>query len=287
MTTGAVVVLFHPEKERIKELIDLFHKRGQPLTLVDNSPHKLAIPFPMNTAYLHLPANEGIATAQNRGISELMARGCNKVIVFDQDSQVTPALLDGLCAGYEQAVKTFGRVAAVGPQIVCEFHQKEVKPKIQKALSVRNGLADVQQIIASGMLLSVDSFSAVGPKEEALFIDGVDHEWCWRARAKGFHVVKLLNVKMNHRQGEGRIRAFGMSFKVGAPVRLYYQVRNVLVLSRRGYVPRYWKVRNLCGLPVRWLVNRWRFPNGKQRGTFFVQGLKDGYKGRLGKIPQE
>ncbi|MBU2977834.1 glycosyltransferase family 2 protein [Alteromonas sp. C1M14] len=285
MTTGVVVVLFHPDKRHVVELIDLTHRRGQPLTLVDNSPSKLDTPLPANTAYLHLPANEGIATAQNRGIAELLARGCDKVILFDQDSQITPALLDGLSDGYDEAVKTFGSVAAVGPQIVCEFHHKAVEPKIQKALAISNDMADVQQIIASGMVLTADSFNRVGPKEEALFIDGVDHEWCWRARNKGFHIIKLLSVSMNHRQGEGRIKALGFTFKVGAPVRLYYQVRNVLVLSRRAYVPRYWKLRNLCGLPIRWLVNRWRFPEGKQRGQFFVKGLIDGWKGRMGKIP--
>ena len=89
---------------------------------------------------------------------------------------------------------------------------------------------------------------------------------------------------MLHKQGDGRHKVLGITFKRGAPVRLYYQVRNVLILSRRSYVPLYWKLRNIPAIPLRWLINRWVFDNGKQRGRYFAKGLVDGLKGKNGPL---
>ena len=270
MKVGLVIVLYHPELEQLKKSLASLLCGPYELAIVDNSPQRLSAALPDNVKYIHFPDNVGIAKAQNAGIQCLLDKDCTHVALFDQDSEITTELLNGLVTGFGQACKQFGAVAAVGPQIICEFNNQPVRPKVQRELQIAGGTALVSQIIASGMLLSAQSFVSVGGKEEALFIDGVDHEWCWRARSKGFHIVKLLNVFMVHRQGDGRERICGVTFKQGAPVRLYYQARNILLLSRRRYVPLYWKLRNIPALPLRWLVNRFVFEQGVCRGNNLI-----------------
>nr|WP_083638614.1 glycosyltransferase family 2 protein [Alteromonas pelagimontana] len=264
-------------------MINKLNEINWPVVLVDNSPVPLSHQN-FNVKYIHCPANVGIAAAQNEGIQALQDMGAEYGLVLDQDSQLTEELLFGLLSEYQSATHHFTQVAAIGPMIVCEFNNAPVQPRLQKALQLKDGLAEVRQIIASGMLINLSMFNAIGKKDEALFIDGVDHEWCWRARYKGFSIVQSHNIKMRHRQGDARHRILGLNFKRGAPVRLYYQVRNVLILSRRQYVPLYWKCRHLPVLPLRWAVNRWWFPEGKLRGHYVLRGLIDGIKGRTGKI---
>jgi len=281
---GIVIILFHPDLTHLNKVLSGIEAENLPIILVDNSPEPLVDTFSTEITYLHFPSNIGIAAAQNAGIKVLIECGCSHIALFDQDSDITSALLTGLCDGFSKAQQSMENIAAVGPQIVCEFNAEAVSPAIQRERKISEDFASVKQIIASGMLLNADIFKTVGEKEESLFIDGVDHEWCWRARDKGYQIVKLLNVKMLHRQGDGRKKILGLTFKRGAPIRLYYQARNILILSRRDYVPLYWKCRNLMGLPVRWLINRWVFEQGKIRGRFFLKGLKDGVKGKTGAL---
>jgi rhamnosyltransferase len=115
-----------------------------------------------------------------------------------------------------------------------------------------------------------------------LFIDGVDHEWCWRAKQKNLMVAIAEKVEMVHRLGDSRSKFAGLTYKVGSPIRLYYQFRNVLILSRRGYVPWYWKCRNLAVLPIRFFANSLLQDHKVDRIKYMLCGLWDGLLKRKG-----
>lgn len=265
-------------------MLEALREVGFPVLLVDNSPEPLTDLADGVSHYIHNPDNAGIAEAQNQGIEKAIADGAEAVLLLDQDSQLSAAFLQQLLKAYTTAISQFKNVACIGPQVLCEFDNKQVKARASKEQHLSQHLILTRQIIASGMMINTQAFKHIGRKESDLFIDGVDHEWCWRAKRYGYLVLKAAKVVMPHRQGDARHRLFGMNFKRGAPVRLYYQVRNVLILSRRGYVPVYWKCRHLTALPLRFLVNRWYFPQGRLRGGYMWQGLKDGLTGRTGKI---
>lgn len=284
MSTGAVIILYHPDKAHVTRMINELTSGGFRVTVVDNSPEETYLPDASPFSYLFCGSNLGIAEAQNLGIQDCLNAGCDDVLILDQDSKISLSIVRRLREHLYSLNAAGIPVAAVGPMLICEFSNKQVKPKLQKALSINDNLSEVRQIIASGMLIPAAAFLDIGPKESELFIDGVDHEWCWRARRKGYKVYQALDVGMPHRQGDARHKILGLEFKQGSPVRLYYQVRNVLVLSRRSYVPVYWKCRHLLALPLRWLVNRWHFPDGQTRGRYFAKGLLDGLRGRTGKL---
>ncbi|MBR9896792.1 MAG: glycosyltransferase family 2 protein [Gammaproteobacteria bacterium] len=283
MTTGVVVILFNPDVEHVNALINAFTAPEWNIVLVDNSFERTQYSDSRNVTYIHCPSNVGIAQAQNIGLKRLFDNDVEHAFLLDQDSLFSPDIAHELLRQFLQLEKEHS-IAAIGPSIYCQFSECVDKGVLQKGKQVSNTLKEVKQIIASGMLISRYAFNKVGGKESTLFIDGVDHEWCWRARAKGMVIYQSLSACMPHRQGDDRVKVCGVTFKQGAPVRLYYQFRNVLILARRRYVPLYWKVRHVCAIPLRYIVNRYCFTQGKERGRFMREGIKDGFLHRTGPL---
>ena len=283
MNCGIVIVLFHPDIDHVQSIVDEFSMAKWPVVIVDNSPESVCFTLPPTCKYLHFPTNVGIAKAQNIGLNFLFSNGSTHAILLDQDSVFSLEMGASLLAQFCQLEKSYN-IAALGPSILCQFSHQVVDGKLQKGQFINSHVKEVKQIIASGMVLSKYAFTTVGEKEAALFIDGVDHEWCWRARKYGLQVFQSLSVCMPHRQGDDRIKICGVTFKQGAPVRLYYQMRNLMLLARRNYVPLYWKCRHLLAIPLRYLVNRFYFPHGKKRGDFMLKGLRDGIRAKSGSI---
>ena len=283
MKTGVVVILYNPDFSHVAEIIRAFSAPEWDLVFVDNTPSaddRLSDP---RFEYIHCGTNVGIAKAQNIGLKTLFDRGVEYAFLLDQDSLFTPTIAVELLQQFKTMEKS-SSIAAIGPSIYCQFSDCVDQGVLQKGKKISESLKEVKQIIASGMLLSRHAFDRVGEKENGLFIDGVDHEWCWRARAKGMTIYQSLSACMPHRQGDDRVKVCGITFKQGAPTRLYYQFRNVLILARRRYVPLYWKLRHVCAIPVRYIVNRFCFGQGHERGKYMRLGLKDGLKHRSGSI---
>ncbi|GMM73162.1 rhamnosyltransferase [Alteromonas gracilis] len=285
MITGVVIVLFNPDVKHVAKLLDAFSSSEWDLVLVDNSPVRNQSLASSHVKYIHCSENVGIAKAQNIGLKALFDCGLEYAFLLDQDSFFSPVIARELLSQFLVVEKSCP-IAAIGPSIHCQFSDRVEEGVLQKGKQVSHSLKEVKQIIASGMLISHRAFKKVGGKESALFIDGVDHEWCWRARAKGMAIYQSLSACMPHRQGDDRIKVCGVTFKQGAPIRLYYQFRNVLILARRPYVPLYWKLRHVCAIPLRYIVNRYFFAQGKERGCFMRAGLKDGTLHRTGSLDE-
>ncbi|AZN31613.1 rhamnosyltransferase [Pseudoalteromonas agarivorans] len=280
---GAVLVVYKPDLALTERLLTRLYGQTEEVVIVDNSPtpHDFTKVI-KHYHYIHLADNSGIAHAHNAGLLYLLKAGCEYAILLDQDSLIPSDMVFNLSSLLKASNKIKQNVVAIGPRIRCSFSDKKVNPKIQKEVFEYDDLVGVTQIIASGMMIDLSALDQIGLKDESLFIDGVDHEWCWRARSMGFDIAKAKNVEMVHRLGDSRSKFIGVTYKVGAPIRLYYQFRNILLLSRRPYVPTYWKVRCLFFMPIRLFLNSVMQKNRLKRLGFMLQGIVDGVLGRKG-----
>jgi len=280
---GAVLVVYKPDLALTERLLTRLYGQTEEVVIVDNSPtpHDFTKVI-KHYHYIHLADNSGIAHAHNAGLLYLLKAGCEYAILFDQDSLIPSDMVFNLSSLLKASNKIKQNVVAIGPRIRCSFSDKKVNSKIQKEVFEYDDLVGVTQIIASGMMIDLSALDQIGLKDESLFIDGVDHEWCWRARSMGFDIAKAKNVEMVHRLGDSRSKFIGVTYKVGAPIRLYYQFRNILLLSRRPYVPTYWKVRCLFFMPIRLFLNSVMQKNRLKRLGFMLQGIIDGVLGRKG-----
>lgn len=280
---GAVLVVYKPDLALTERLLTRLYGQTEEVVIVDNSPtpHDFTKVI-KHYHYIHLADNSGIAHAHNAGLLYLLKAGCEYAILLDQDSLIPSDMVFNLSSLLKASNKIKQNVVAIGPRIRCSFSDKKVNPKVQKEVFEYDDLVGVTQIIASGMMIDLSALDQIGLKDESLFIDGVDHEWCWRARSMGFDIAKAKNVEMVHRLGDSRSKFIGVTYKVGAPIRLYYQFRNILLLSRRSYVPTYWKVRCLFFMPIRLFLNSVMQKNRLKRLGFMLQGIIDGVLGRKG-----
>lgn len=280
---GAVLVVYKPDLALTERLLTRLYGQTEEVVIVDNSPtpHDFTKVI-KHYHYIHLADNSGIAHAHNAGLLYLLKAGCEYAILLDQDSLIPSDMVFNLSSLLKASNKIKQNVVAIGPRIRCSFSDKKVNPKVQKEVFEYDDLVGVTQIIASGMMIDLSALDQIGLKDESLFIDGVDHEWCWRARSMGFDIAKAKNVEMVHRLGDSRSKFIGVTYKVGAPIRLYYQFRNILLLSRRSYVPTYWKVRCLFFMPIRLFLNSIMQKNRLKRLGFMLQGIIDGVLGRKG-----
>ncbi|EKP0306348.1 glycosyltransferase family 2 protein [Aeromonas veronii] len=225
-----------------------------------------------------LGENRGIAAAQNIGMRAAIDEEADYIILFDQDSTLSPRLISGLLMQMEQAKKYGLKIACIGPRPLDTFSRKIHKPLFQKEKTLYSGITVCKQIIASGKLIDTRVLSSIGLMEEDLFIDGVDHEWCWRAKKNGYVVAVSDNIIMEHKLGDARGVFLGIKYKIGSPIRMYYQFRNVLILIRRDYVPIYWKVRNIIGVFFRLVIFGLFEKDRKLRRKYMFRGILDGVK---------
>ena len=79
---GAVIVLYQPNLEQLRFLLDSISQQVQFICLVDNSPEALPSDFLASypVIYKHYAGNQGIAAAQNWGVLQLQASACEAVI---------------------------------------------------------------------------------------------------------------------------------------------------------------------------------------------------------------
>jgi rhamnosyltransferase len=284
---GAAVILFKPDSDVTYKLIESVLKQVDVLCIIDNSP----APTVLNIAkdklhYHHFPDNIGVAAAHNISLRDLRNLGCEYGLLLDQDSQIDDDFVFRMSSLLVASKIKNQPLIAIGPRIICSFSDKSVKPRVQRQILVYDDLVCVTQIISSGMMIDLPKLELIGFKDETLFIDGVDHEWCWRARTRDYMVAIADKVEMVHRLGDARSKFAGVTYKVGSPIRLYYQFRNILLLSRRSYVPNYWKIRNLLVLPIRFLANSLLQTQKRKRLNYMMCGLWDGLTNKKGSFSE-
>lgn len=228
-----------------------------------------------SVSVLRNSTNVGLATALNRGaefaFSEL---GVSSVILFDQDSEPEVGMPDELLA---ELLEQGDRVACIGPQLL---DRKRVNARYVTNRQLSTGS---RSIPTSGTVIRKEVFEAVGPMMESLFIDGIDHEWCFRACHKGYLVMVSARTMMLHDMGDEALNYFGRYKPVHrSPIRHYFIVRNTIALAKLSYLPFSWRVIELIKTVRRmaayliFSLDRW------QTLRLLAWAIFDGARGCLG-----
>lgn len=250
MKTGCVLVLYNPDKLLLNQCLESLVRQVDKIVIVDNSPvHTINIDFEKYAAlciYHALAENMGIAFAQNIGIEILKADDHYDYLLFmDQDSIAPPNLVEALLSESLKLQNESILVGAIGPRAVNRQDSSEYRGMIMAGKKIDESITEVNELISSGSMIPFANFDSVGVMDAELFIDGVDHEWCWRAKYKEnkrFFICET--VKLSHQLGEGDRYLLGKRISISTPFRTYYQYRNYFILLRREYVPLYWKLSN-------------------------------------------
>lgn len=293
LRTGAVVVFYNPDSAciaRANRLAEVMH-----CVVVDNSPSvRTPSEVGLSAAVSYLPngANLGIATAINQGVASLIDAGFDAAILFDQDSEPSRQLLDGLPRLLEEALRRHERVALIGPAYE-DLRLGDVAPfvrfgylKLRRIPPVGVTPIDVDFLISSGSCINLAAWQEVGPMDDALFIDFVDLEWCIRARAKGFAVLGAPELRLAHELGGEPVRVLGRLYPSHSPLRHYYLFRNAVALIKRSYVPCTWKSTELIKFPFRLAIYGLFLQPRLGHLRMALTGIWHGLIGRMGALEQ-
>jgi len=207
--------------------------------IVDNASQnmKLIKSLVTDDKFISLDKNVGIAAAQNIGIKHAIEKKVDYIWLSDQDTIYQTTYLESINTCIENLTVKKVNYAVVGPAFV-EVNRGTIQPFLKfefftKKFIPSKGENIVSQLIASGMVIPVDVFEIVGFKNEDLFIDLVDFEWCWRATSKGYYIIGCGNTFIEHTLGDEMIPLFGKQISVRSPFRHYFIIRNTIYLSLR------------------------------------------------------
>jgi rhamnosyltransferase len=284
----AVIVCFHPERERIVALGAALGAAGAVMVLVDNTEQSYLdrAGLPPGCTLIALGANTGIAHAQNVGIAQARRDGAQVVVFFDQDSMPDGDFLRALLAPLQPGIP-----GVVGPRCRDEKSRRELPSTRLNRLGLPRPVfaagADrpvpVDIVIASGSAATVETFDLAGNLDEAFFIDFVDTEWCLRCRSHKIPLTVVPDAVLDHTLGSRSVRVGPLTVLVHGPMRCYYQIRNCFLLFRRSHVPLLFAAREAFSvifgrfLLLLFVPNRWAYFRA------YLAGFRDGLRGTTGK----
>lgn len=293
----AVVVTYNADPKMLFDLVAALFPQVSRLIIVDNTECKdfaesaladLKV-FPC-VDLIQFGSNLGIATALNVGIKASIDGGASHVLLCDQDSLPARDMVGQLLEA-AQKIAAYGlRVGCVGPAFSDQLgrvHKFQIPNRKQffyetRELSAAEPWVEVVSAITSGSLIPAHAFVDVGLMREDYFIDFVDTEWCFRARAKGYKIFCRPAAAMKHHVGGEKFDAWygrWVTFNAYPTDRLYYQYRNGLRLLRSGVVPLPWGLR----MSWTWLGNICAYvlfaPQRIRNSKAILEGIWDGVRG--------
>jgi rhamnosyltransferase len=247
-----VVVTYHPDAEFSSRLERLSRQVGR-VIVVDNGStgSELRMLSELSTdpsvELVINGENRGVAQALNEGIRRAASRGYAYALLLDQDTQVDEGMVAALLAVYASFPDRAG-LAVIGSHYVGASAIEIKSPDGRKAEAAQ--CDEVEAVITSGSLLPLAAYKVIGPFREEFFIDYVDIDYCVRARAKGYRVVKTKKALMSHVIGSPtRHEWLGLkkSTTNHSADRRYYIARNNTVMLRESgnYFAGGWAVKSL------------------------------------------
>lgn len=275
MKIATVVILYRPDPETIA-FVETYASENTPVVAVWNEfPQLDSEPFGGNEAITLLgnPANIGLASALNIGIERAFADGADRVLLLDQDSRPRHDMAASLSAALDSVSADGIRVGLIGPTL----RDRKAGGAVNAAGENAGAYQLVSGLSTSGSLIDRAAFEAVGRMWDPLFIDGIDHEWCYRAQGRGFNIVQSRTVEMDHDMGDAGINFFGRYKPIHrSPFRHYHIVRNTLWLAGLDHIPKSFSRSELTKLayriPTYLLVSSSKF----QTLNSIFRGLRDG-----------
>jgi rhamnosyltransferase len=287
MIVKGIIVTYNPKIERLDKNIFSALMQIDQLVVVDNgSSNSDIIKQHCNDfgiSFIGLGKNFGIAAALNVGI-ESFNQDFDWILTLDQDSIIPKNMINEIMSN-TSLVRSAG--------ILCPLI---IDSRVENAENVDQGqeYTSVERCIQSGSLYSNQILSHIGLFNEALFIDYVDFEYCYRAKLFGYEILRCNKVVIDQEFGElyrsrysdlwlhlfnlTKIKIFEKMIlrPVINPHRMYYRMRNRIYCFK--FLSRKDRIFSFCRTPL--LLTKILFRSQRKILTakMLFRGIFDGIK---------
>jgi rhamnosyltransferase len=243
--------------------------------------------------------NLGVARALNIGMRRARLLGYEWVLLLDQDSVPDAGMVEKLIATHASFPEP-ARLAVLGAGFR-DVHKPGSAPPgpapgggARRAARAIDGSRapdppweEVESVITSGSLVRLETVDRIGGFRDEFFIDFVDSEFCFRARAKGYRTIKTRQPLMSHAIGASTRHAILGIHKWTtnhSADRRYYMARNDTIMLQEYGRFRWgsWALKSL-GRRVRTCKRIALYEDAKlSKIAAVAHGWWDGVRGNLG-----
>lgn len=237
---------------------------------------------------LPLSENVGFAEGNNHGLRHALRQGADYVLLLNNDACIAPDAVDVLVQT-AQADRQIGILGAIiyrndDPQRIESaggwFNLYTGRLRHFETLAVDQVRPyEVDMVSGCAMMVQREVMEQVGLLTARYFAYLEDTEWCVRVLRAGYQVVAVPGAQVWHR---GSAASGGSR----APLRIYYSVRNHLLLVNaqapaRNRLHRAWRDGWVIALNLAYVMVG---PIVKGAGLkALVWGIRDYYRGRFGR----
>ncbi len=219
----AGIISYNPDIIRLEENIESIYSQVSKVVILDNGSRNILDIESICEKYENIlliknEKNNGIAFALNQIGDYAFCEGYSYFLTLDQDSISDDGLINEL-----QRMFSDDTVGIACPYI--NRHNDYIK---------RSNITEVNSCITSGSLMNTKIWCEIGGFWDYLFIDEVDHEYCYHMRNQGYRILQTNNVSINHIIGSPKtIRKYGHVFHPTnhSPFRRYYISRNCILMK--------------------------------------------------------
>lgn len=278
---ATVTVIYNPQEDTA-ETINMLADFGYLVIVISNGASEVFfnnLTRSKNLVVLKNHENIGLSLGLNQGIELALSFKCiDGIVLFDQDSK--PAKEFPLALK-----KAFLSIKHLNPACVApELIDVKALNSIKK-ISSSDIYECVKTVATSGTYFSRKSISVVGLMDERFFIDGIDHEWCFRASSMGFSIVTAHALRLDHDMGDLGFNLFGKFKPVHkSPIRHYYIVRNSILLARISHIPVGWRLREMLKstyrMPIYFLLSSSKY----ESLVLMLLAIGHGFGNKFGKL---
>lgn len=227
---AAGIVTYNPDVDLLIQNIKAIYDQVEKVYIVDNASHNISIIerhlnnyFSQNVNLIKENKNLGIAKALNELCSIALEEDYTYIITLDQDS-ISPLNLIN-----ELEKNTNDDVAIIAPNIIYKNNEKYCQMSMKK-------IEEVDWVITSASLTNLKVWKNIDGFDEKLFIDGVDKDFCLRAKMNGYRILKDYNVSLIHELGNLKCKKILKRIIYvtnHSALRKYYMVRNGIYLDKK------------------------------------------------------
>jgi len=229
---AGVVVLYFPDEEELFRNISSYIEHLAVLYVIDNTGPKSGdsiyekLSNFQKIQIIKNTKNEGIAKALNKAAESAFSKGFKWLLTMDQDSFFESDEGNRYFSFFYENFINKDNIAVVAPA-----HFKEM-------IDSTTIYSDLNAVLTSGDLIRLSVWNEINGFDEKLFIDEVDHDYCYRVKKAGYRIVQVNTIFLNHRLGTktkgGYLGSISKRLRtIHTPQRVYFMVRNYLYVRKK------------------------------------------------------
>ncbi|MFH2046096.1 MAG: glycosyltransferase [Pseudomonadota bacterium] len=235
--------------------------------------------------YLSLKENLGGSGGFYEGIKYAMEHHWECFWLMDDDAKPDKDALDNLLKNTDKKKALFASAAVGnidGKKKLCWLIEAENKSKYIEWHDDLNEVEKVKYTPFLGFLIHRSAVNEIGLPVSDYFIYWDDKEYCERAKAFGYGLYVVKNSLIYHPVTSNefiRILKWGIPYKSLPPWKVYYDVRNKIITSRKYYGASFW-THTIPGIVFRMFISIFKEKEVLEIMKAYSMALIDGFKNK-------